>query len=586
MTASLGPAAIIRGVCNQLADVAQDCDSMQVEMHSLTLENLKLKSTIRSMERPLSIADVLVNIDASIAPNDAKRNMRVDEPAVGADCAAGSGLDFAVRKPTTDQPACANGALGLVETPEMPPANSPVYPSTFQAAPEWKCSNEGADDVDPVVNTTSAQAVSIDGEELTSRETTATVATGMFVAPAQILLSDTVSLYQSRPEFVPVSPLQGLMHRIFQSGNLDGIMSFIIFLNSVTIGVEVSLAKAGLPAPAFIFVIEQCFIALYSLELFARIYVYRMAAIKNKWVQFDAFLVVGGVLELMTKLYLGGGDTMMNDVLIIRLMRLARVTRVVRFIRHFPTLWLLVQGLVNSCGTLVWTFVVMGLLLYIFAIAGLELIQPNGSLAYQSSHNAYFGSLGKAMLSLWQVLTFDDSSGIYRPLIEENMFLALYFTSFMLLGSIALMNLVTATMVEFCSKQASEDQKSKEARESARRKAYMPKLREMFLKLDGDHNGMLELREILDAPAWVKEELNAFVDVSQMADVFRVLDSDCMGELDIDQFCDGLFKAITVNKPIELTRIMQQCSEICTNTNDILRHIGLHHDAKRCRTTK
>ncbi|CAE7561606.1 unnamed protein product, partial [Symbiodinium microadriaticum] len=68
-----------------------------------------------------------------------------------------------------------------------------------------------------------------------------------------------------------------------------------------------------------------------------------------------------------------------------------------------------------------------------------------------------FGALDDAMFTLMQLFTFDSIGTIYRPLIQQRPLLFFYFMTVLLVLSIALMNLVTAIMVEGALAIAEED---------------------------------------------------------------------------------------------------------------------------------
>lgn len=63
----------------------------------------------------------------------------------------------------------------------------------------------------------------------------------------------------------------------------------------------------------------------------------------------------------------------------------------------------------------------------------------------------------------------DSIGAIYKPIIRRRFALLLYFISVLLLLSIALMNLVTAVMVNSSLDQATQDKEALKAWESARR---------------------------------------------------------------------------------------------------------------------
>lgn len=44
--------------------------------------------------------------------------------------------------------------------------------------------------------------------------------------------------------------------------------------------------------------------------------------------------------------------------------------------------------------------------------------------------------------------------------------------------------------------------------------------------------------------------------------LFQMLDYDGGGSLDTEEFCEGVLRASTSEKPLELTRLVKQCSDI------------------------
>merc|ERR1712098_828694 len=96
------------------------------------------------------------------------------------------------------------------------------------------------------------------------------------------------------------------------------------------------------------------------------------------------------------------------------------------------------------------------------------------------------------MVTLCQLVTFDSVGQIYRPMMTgdgpglKKLYCGFYFGLFMLFVSVALMNLVTAVMVEGSIEQAKQDKDAMRLYEAARVGSILPRLREMFDLLDSD----------------------------------------------------------------------------------------------------
>eukprot|EP00929_Paragymnodinium_shiwhaense_P121034 TRINITY_DN93154_c0_g1_i1.p2 TRINITY_DN93154_c0_g1~~TRINITY_DN93154_c0_g1_i1.p2 ORF type:complete len:269 (-),score=48.80 TRINITY_DN93154_c0_g1_i1:37-843(-) len=159
-----------------------------------------------------------------------------------------------------------------------------------------------------------------------------------------------------------------------------------------------------------------------------------------------------------------------------------------------------------------------------------------------------FGTLTDSMLTLLQVLTLDSVGQIYRPLIRgvdtSTAFVnALYFVLYILLVSVALMNLVTAVMVEGSVSQAAQDQEFFAKMECRRKTQLLPELLDMFEHLDEDGSEEISLQELMDAPRELKERLIQIIGTDDPAEMFHVLDMDDSGTLKTDEFMLGLMKS-------------------------------------------
>lgn len=320
-------------------------------------------------------------------------------------------------------------------------------------------------------------------------------------------------------------------------------------------------------------VVDYCFYAVYLTELVLRFAVYGVLVLKSHWVKFDTFLVTASTVDIIVNLV--STTEVLNQVMLVRLLRLARLARALRLMVQFQTLWQLVQGLFHSIGTLFWTFLLVMLLMYIAAVTGMELIKVDQELPVDHPYNAAaslcFRDTMDAILTLLQVFSFDSIGGIYRPLVKQNVFCFVYFVLAMLILSIALMNLVTAVMVNSSLDQASQDKEAKKAWEAARKAKQMESLKKMFLELDEDGSGELSLEELLDAPESATDQLKEIAGSSDLEELFGLLDYDGGGTVGVEEFCEGVLKASSAPPgAMELSSLVKQCAEILKNSREAL----------------
>merc|ERR1719261_777923 len=71
---------------------------------------------------------------------------------------------------------------------------------------------------------------------------------------------------------------------------------------------------------------------------------------------------------------------LLGPVMVLRVLRLARLARTVRLLAQFKELWMLVRVLMSSAGTMFYTFLLIFIILYVFACLGIELITTDVEL--------------------------------------------------------------------------------------------------------------------------------------------------------------------------------------------------------------
>ncbi|CAJ1377552.1 unnamed protein product [Effrenium voratum] len=391
-----------------------------------------------------------------------------------------------------------------------------------------------------------------------------------------------------------VKSLQGsrlLFHRWISWSGFDTLIGLVIIANAATIGLEAHF-NAALPlgcdalcvcpedaghcepVPLWLTLVDYAFFLVYVAEFCLRFYAYGRICLRSNWVKFDLFLIISSTCDLLLKL-LNVQNDLLNQVMLVRMLRLLRLARAVRLMVQFQTLWQLVQGLLHSVTTLLWTFLLVMILIYIFAIIGIEFIAVDAELPEDHPYNVAarenFSSFGDAVITLLQMFSMDSIGSIYRPLVKHRFLLFFYFMTVLLILAIALMNLVTAVMVNSSLDQASEDKDAKKAWEEAKKKKQMEELKLMFHELDEDGSGDLSLDEIRTAPEHLRLELKELAGNADIEELFVMLDYDGGGAVDSDEFCEGVFKAASCDKEsMELSRLTKQCSLVLGNSRSLL----------------
>lgn len=328
-------------------------------------------------------------------------------------------------------------------------------------------------------------------------------------------------------------------------------------------GMESQLSADGEDTHIFS-ALELTSLAIYSVELACRFFAHGISCLANAWVAFDAGLVAMGWISLFLE-SLGGRSNDSTDTLaplmVMRVLRIARLARVLRLMVQFKQLWMLVRGLLRSMHTITSICVLLFIIVYVFACLGMEVITKDAKEVhwypqeYLVLVDMYFSRLSLTMVTLVQFVTLDSVGPIVQRMVRVIPGLAIYFNTFIVIVSIALMNLITAVLVESSLQQAKQDKEMRKAHRAARMKGIFPRIERAFQELDVDNSQSLTLDEVAAAKPIVKDLLQDLVNTDNLEDLFHFLDEDDTGELSISQFCEGLAKICMEDSPLELVQI-------------------------------
>mmetsp|Transcript_47938 Transcript_47938/g.111843 ORF Transcript_47938/g.111843 Transcript_47938/m.111843 type:complete len:601 (-) Transcript_47938:11-1813(-) len=383
---------------------------------------------------------------------------------------------------------------------------------------------------------------------------------------------------ESSTELAAAGPKPTMWKIFMMSGRFDMIIGVVIVLNAAIVGYDAVLRSEGAVAPDWLAVAEVAFLVIYLCEFGLRFWLGGWRILLNSWIMLDVFLLLCGLADIIVRGALGSSSDILENLMIIRILRLARVARVFRLVNAFKTLWVLVNGLFHSMMTLLWTFVLIFIIMYCFAIFALEVIREDENMGdeYNMIVKEHFSSLFVTCLTLLQGVTLDSVGGIYKPIIRAYPILVLYFCAFIFIVSIALMNLVTAIMVESALDQSKLDKAVRRQKQLEKKRDEVGKLRIMFHDLDTDGSGMLSGDELLSAPDEVKENLLDICEADDLTELFALLDYDDDGQVSIDEFCEGVEKV--AQGKLELFNITRLAKDVLQSTGEILASLQMEKE--------
>jgi len=200
------------------------------------------------------------------------------------------------------------------------------------------------------------------------------------------------------------------------------IIIALILLNALTLGLETSANMMAFAGPVLV-TADRLILAVFTLEVLAKLFAYGLRFWRNPWNVFD-FLVVGIALV--------PGTGPFSVLRVLRLLRLVSMVPKLRFI--VEALLRAIPGIGSILGLLMLVF-------YVFAIIATGL--------FRESHPEWFGTLGASMYTLFQVMTLESwSMGISRPVMEEHPWAWAFFVPFILVATFTVLNLFIAIIVD------------------------------------------------------------------------------------------------------------------------------------------
>ena len=225
----------------------------------------------------------------------------------------------------------------------------------------------------------------------------------------------------------------------------QGIILFVIIFNAALMGVE---TIKGLPEnvlSAFALINTIC-LWIFIIEIVIKILAYGLDYFKDPWSWFDMIIVAVSMVSGLPFM------AAFRAVRVLRVLKSLKALRSTRLIGHVRHLQIIIGAIVKSIPSIMWTGILLLLIYYIFALIGVNLF---GEAFYD-----WFGTIGKSMYTLFQVMTLESwSMGISRPVMEVFPWAWAYFVPFVLLSSFIVMNVVVGIVVNAISEVTAENNK-------------------------------------------------------------------------------------------------------------------------------
>jgi len=292
------------------------------------------------------------------------------------------------------------------------------------------------------------------------------------------------------------------------------------------------------------------------------------------WNLMDIFIVVFSLIDFSFSLATVGGAcglelTEFQNISVLRVVRVIRVIRVVKVIRvmhFFRDLRMMVLSILKSIKALLWVVLVLVLTFYLFGIVFTSATTSHLMRSEDWSNEMnqglilYFGSLGDSMLNLFMAMAggrdWGDHYDVIKNLHGLYHFIFLVFITFTLF---AVVNIVTGVFVESATQSQKADRDILVHEELQAKKRYLESMHEVFNEIEEDGSGCIGLEEFeskLDDERVIAYFNALKLDVSDATMLFRLLDRDNSGEVNIHEFLTGCYTLQGESRSLDM-KIMQ-----------------------------
>jgi len=358
--------------------------------------------------------------------------------------------------------------------------------------------------------------------------------------------------------------------RLVSSQWFEGVCGACIIANAAAIAYAADHAASNIHNAETSQIIwqERGFTAFYVIELILRLMAHKCDFFRGPdwmWNVFDTVLVVSAIYDQMAPFTTAsqGGNTNVIFLRIVRVMKMLKLLRMVRIMRMFKEPRLIVTSIRGSLKSMIWAVLLILIITYMvglcFLQAGTTYLQENGENVSKKEFHAirrYWGSVSKAMLSLYMASTNGDSwKDMAETLILPGYVFYILFLLYIAFFLFVVMNTLTSLFIEATIQNAEKDKHMMIREELERKSDYMKRAIELFKHMDQDGSGDIsqqEFRTYANDPHMLAFASSLELQVSDIAQFYNML--SCRGKYKVDEetFVEGCLKLKGTARSLDL----------------------------------
>ncbi len=253
---------------------------------------------------------------------------------------------------------------------------------------------------------------------------------------------------------------------IAESRPFNNFILIVILLAGVLVGIETYASELS-GFHTILHFLDLSILLIFTFEFFVKILAEGdkpMNYFKDPWNVFD-FIIVAVCWVAMFIPEINAG--------FVAVIRLARVLRVLRLVHALPQLKMLVNAMLKSIPSMGYVGILLFLLFYIYGAMGVFLFGKNDPMHFANLHTALITLFQIVTLEGWADIMYVNIYGCDHPdwgtenctnPIGYGVWGALYFITFVLVGTMIVLNLFIGVIMNSMQEAATETSKAEEAK--------------------------------------------------------------------------------------------------------------------------
>eukprot|EP00928_Gymnodinium_smaydae_P016866 TRINITY_DN16385_c1_g1_i2.p1 TRINITY_DN16385_c1_g1~~TRINITY_DN16385_c1_g1_i2.p1 ORF type:complete len:648 (+),score=77.95 TRINITY_DN16385_c1_g1_i2:170-2113(+) len=380
----------------------------------------------------------------------------------------------------------------------------------------------------------------------------------------------------------------GRLAQFVESNKFVCLCTMVIFVDTAFTAVEAnrSMANPGVNAPRWTFFTDVAFTLFYSVELLIKLHTcgwYYFCNEERSWNLMDFVLVLQGASDIVLTLALSGDGWDVTFLRLLKLVKLGKILRIFRAIRFLRELRVMLLSIVKCLSILFWAFVMMSLIMYVFALVFLQLFAAYFDLAIYEDRDTperdlavhFFGDIGLTMISLFQGASggvdwheIFDVVKILGPLGTSAFIFFIGFFQF------AVVNILGGVFLENALAASLPDRDAEHLEQRRAEEAEAEELRQVFSEIIGSSNTIVfqDLMELARDPHKKMHLRTLGLDINDAVMFFEMMTAALgVPQLPVDDFVGRLCGMKGAASAIDLQAMAYELTIVRSMVQDLLK---------------